>query len=94
VLAYHFVRTALTPPTASELDGLVEGWFADRWHERLDFEVEDGLRKVRELSLITEDGEGRLRAVTLTEAKLRMDRIWDDVFDYSRPAANAAQRTA
>ena len=86
VLAYHFVRTAPTPPTSSELDGLVEGWFARRWDARLDFEVEDGLRKVRELGLVTEDGAGRLHAVTLTGAKERMDRVWDDVFDYANPA--------
>jgi Protein of unknown function (DUF3754) len=87
VLAYHFVRTAATPPTTSELDGLVEGWFARRWDARLDFEVEDGLRKVRELGLVTEDGDDRLHAVTLTAAKERMDRVWDDVFDYANPAS-------
>ena len=86
VLAYHFVRTAKTPPTPSELDGLVEGWFAGRWDARFDFEVEDGLRKVRELGLVTEDSDGRLHAVTLAEAKQRMDRVWDDVFDYANPA--------
>jgi Protein of unknown function (DUF3754) len=93
VLAYHFVRTAKMPPTASELDGLVEGWFAGRWDARFDFEVEDGLRKVRELGLVTEDDDGRLHAVTLSEAKQQMDRVWDDVFDYSRPAVAPAQRT-
>jgi Protein of unknown function (DUF3754) len=87
VLVYHFVRTAKTPPTPSELDGLVEGWFAGPWDARFDFEVDDGLRKVRELGLVTEDGDGRLHAVTLAEAKLRMDRVWDDVFDYANPAA-------
>ncbi len=93
VLAYHFVRTAKAPPTTSELDGLVEAWFAGRWDARLDFEVEDGLRKVRELELVTENGDGRLHAVTLTEAKQRMDQVWDDVFDYSRPSVAPAQRT-
>ncbi len=93
VLAYHFVRTAKTPPTPSELDGLVESWFARRWDARLDFEVEDGLRKVRELGLVTGDGDGRLYAVTLGEAKQRMDRVWDDVFDYANAASVPAART-
>jgi hypothetical protein len=93
VLAYHFVRTATIPPTPSELDGLVESWFAGRWDARLDFEVEDGLRKVRQLGLVTADGDGRLYAVTLGEAKQRMDRVWDDVFDYANPASVPSART-
>ncbi len=93
VLAYHFVRTAKTPPTPSELDVLIENWFAGRWDAQIDFEVEDGLRKVLELGLVTADGDGRLHAVTLVEAKQRMDRVWDDVFDYANPARVPEART-
>lgn len=81
VLAYHFIRTAPQPPTGAELDWRIEEWFVQRWDARFDFELEDGLRKLRELSLVTEDEQGRLSAVTLTEARLRMDQIWDALFD-------------
>jgi hypothetical protein len=86
VLAYHFIRTAPHPVTAAELDRRIEEWFAARWTSRFDFEIEDGLRKLRELSLVVEDEHGRLRALTLADAKQRMDRVWDDLFDYdTRP---------
>lgn len=80
VLAFHFIRTADQPPTAAELDRLIEEWFVKRWNARFDFEVEDGLRKLRELALVAEDPQGRLTAVTLPDARRRMDQIWDALF--------------
>jgi hypothetical protein len=93
VLAYHFLRTASTPLTAAELDRRIEESFARRWEARFDFEVDDGLRKLRELNLVTEDGDGRLAPVSLSEGKRRMDQVWDDAFDYAQPAV-PPQRTA
>jgi len=95
VLAYHFLHMAPIPLTATELDSAVEGWFARRWEAHFDFEVHDGLRKLRELELVIEDQDGRLTAVPLTEAKRHLDRIWDGVFEFNSPQAAApAQRTA
>jgi hypothetical protein len=95
VLAYHFLHTAPMPLTAAELDSAVEGWFARRWDAQFDFEVHDGLRKLRELELVTEDQDGRLTPVPLTEAKRHLDHIWDGVFDFTSPQAAApSQRTA
>jgi len=88
ILAYHFLRIAPEPLTAAELDRRVEDWFADRWDEHFDFEVADGLAKLRRLELVTEDEQGRLRAVALAEAKRRMDRIWDDLFDENHEPAD------
>ncbi|HCT81599.1 MAG TPA: DUF3754 domain-containing protein [Micromonosporaceae bacterium] len=84
LLAYHFLRTAQEPLNAAELDRRIEKFFAQRWDERLDFEVEDGLRKLRQLSLVIEDEQGRLSAVTLADAKQCMDLEWDNLFDYNR----------
>jgi hypothetical protein len=91
VLAYHFLRTAAAPMTPSELDSRIETWFAQRWRAPVDYEIEDGLRKLRQLSLVTEDGEGRLAAVGLAEAKQHMDHEWDLLFTYDnrQPAAAA-----
>ena len=81
VLAYHFIRTAPTAPTPAELDRRIEDWFVQRWDARFDFEIEDGLRKLRELGLVSTDEQGRLIAVSLAEARHRMDQIWDGLFD-------------
>jgi len=85
VLAYHFLRTAPEPLNPSELDSRIEAWFSRRWDTPVDFEIEDGLRKLREHCLVTESEDGRLSAVSLAEAKRRMDRFWDNLFDYSSP---------
>jgi Protein of unknown function (DUF3754) len=87
VLAYHFLRTAGGPLTAAELDSRIEEWFARRWDASFDFEVDDGLAKLRRLRLVDDGGQGRLDAVRLDEAKRRLDEIWDDLFAY-----NAAPR--
>ena len=85
VLAYHFLRTAGQPLTAAELDRRIEDWFARRWEAAFDFEVDDGVGKLRRLRLVDEDGQGRLTAVTLDEAKRRLDEIWDNLFAYHAP---------
>jgi len=91
VLAYHFLRTADGPLPGAELDRRIEEFLAKRWHARVDFEIEDGLRKLRELSLLGEDDQGRFTAVPLDEARRRLDRAWDDVFTYRE---DAVARTA
>lgn len=88
VLAYHFLRVAPQPLTRSELDSRIEEWLGQRWSAHVDFEVDDGLRKLRALSLVTEDEQGRLRAAGLAEAQERMDQVWDDLFHY-RPVDGA-----
>ncbi len=90
VLAYHFLRTAGRPLTAAELDRRIEDWFARRWEASFDFEVDDGVSKLRRLGLVDEV-RGRLTAVPLDEAKRRLDRTWDDLFAYhTRPHAAEA----
>jgi hypothetical protein len=82
VLAYHFLRTADGPLTGAELDARIEDWFARRWDATFDFEVDDGLRKLRRLRLVDEDGRGGLVAVPLEEALRRLDETWDRLFSY------------
>ncbi len=88
VLAYHFLRTAEGALTADELDRRIEDWFAQRWEAEFDFEVADGVGKLRRLRLV-EDTEGGLEAVPLVEATRRLDETWDNLFLYNtspRPA--------
>ncbi|HZN76092.1 MAG TPA: TMEM143 family protein [Micromonosporaceae bacterium] len=86
LLAYHLLRTAPHPLSPKELDSRIESWFAQRWDARLDFEVDDGVRKLRQLSLVTEDEQGRLSAVALTDAKRYLDKVWDDLVNYDEGA--------
>src|SRR5690349_13822622 len=88
VLAYHFLRTAEGALTADELDRRIEDWFAQRWEAEFDFEVADGVRKLRRLRLIDDTG-GKLSAVALDEAARRLDETWDDLFVYNTRGATA-----
>jgi hypothetical protein len=86
VLAYHFLRTADGPLTEAELDARIEGWFAETWDAKFDFEVDDGVGKLRRLRLVEDAGDGadgRLTAVPLDEAKRRLDETWDNLFSYN-----------
>ena len=88
VLAYHFLRSAEGALTADELDERIETWFARRWGAEFDFEVADGVRKLRRLRLV-DDTERGLEAVPLVEATRRLDETWDNLFTYNtspRPA--------
>jgi hypothetical protein len=85
VLAYHFLRTAERPLGPAELDRRIEGWFAGRWDAAFDFEVADGVGKLRRLRLVEDDAQDRLTAVSLDEAKQRLDQAWDDLFTYHTP---------
>jgi hypothetical protein len=87
VLAYHFLRSGGRPLTATELDRRIEDWFVRRWDAAFDFEVDDGVGKLRRLRLVDDDGQGRLTAVPLDEAKRRLDQTWDGLFAYSTPRA-------
>jgi hypothetical protein len=82
VLAYHFLRTAGQPLTEDELDKRIEDWFASKWDAVFDFEVDDGVGKLHRLRLVDDDGQGRLTAVSLDEAKRRLDETWDNLFAY------------
>ena len=45
------------------------------------------MAKLRRLRLVSDDGQGRLAAVPLDEAKRRLDETWDGLFAYHVPSA-------
>jgi hypothetical protein len=81
LLAYHFLRTATAPLTPAALDHQVEQWFAAHWDAHIDFEVDDGLAKLRNFGLVTDAPGGTLTALSLHDAKLQLDHVWDAIFD-------------
>lgn len=84
LLAYAFLREAGAPLTRAELDARIEAWLADRFGERVDFEIDDALGKLERLRLVYEDASG-LRAVPLDMALARCEETWA-----SLPPASAA----
>ncbi|MCW5771433.1 MAG: DUF3754 domain-containing protein [Rhodospirillaceae bacterium] len=89
LLAYCFLLRAAGPADADMLDRAIEAWFLEKWQCRLDFEIDDALRKLVRYGL-AEVEEGRYRAVAPAEARRRLDRKWDDLFDGGAPPSEPA----
>ena len=85
-LAYHFLHTASSPPTADELDSRIEAWLLKTFGVDLDFEVGDALAKLERLGLLKREGE-RLFVPPLDGALAHLRHTWDDFFAAETPAA-------
>ena len=86
-LAYHFLHTAASPPTADELDGRVEAWLRQNFGMEIDFAVNDALAKLEGLRLLRRQHE-RLFVSPLDGALAQLQRVWDK-FLCSGPEATA-----
>jgi len=85
-LAYYFLYTAASPPTADEVDGRIETWLRGSFGVDLDFEIADALTKLERLGLLKRDGE-RLFVSPLKEAVAHLRGVWDGFFAAEKPAA-------
>jgi hypothetical protein len=94
-LAYYFLLTAGSPLTMHELDVRVETWLRQIFAVDVDFEVDDGVAKLYRLGVLGVD-DGKLYVPDLGWALARLDKVWDDFFQFefqqSPPAAQGAAR--
>ena len=86
ILAYSFLNKSETPLTEDELDEQIESWFKTKHNTDLDFDVNDALLKLKDSGLAFEMN-GKWDVIPLEKALIRMDEIWDGVFDYNLSAA-------
>jgi Protein of unknown function (DUF3754) len=87
-LAYYFLRTQKEAPTQDQLDRQIEAWLKEKFGVAVDFEVDDALSKLDRLGLLTRAG-ARLTALPPAEALARLDRVWDDYFQFPAAASRA-----
>jgi hypothetical protein len=87
ILAYSFLNRSKTPLTELELDHQIESWFKTKHNTDLDFDVKEALQKLKNAGLASETN-GKWKVIPLDEALIRIDEIWDGVFDYSQLAMN------
>jgi hypothetical protein len=85
LLAYHFLLTEGPVADSRALDERIERWLKETFAVEIDFEVTDALAKLEHLGLLTREN-GRIGAVTLAEALVRLDTLWDRLYDFKRPA--------
>jgi len=82
IMAYAFLNRSKTPLTAEELDNQIESWFKTKLHTDLDFDVEDALLKLKNIGLGIETN-GKWEVIPIHQALVRIDELWDGVFDYN-----------
>ena len=68
LLAYYFLLENGEPMTSAELGAVIEGWFAEKWSCKLDFEIDDALAKLSDLGLARSDND-HWQAMTEVQSK-------------------------
>ncbi len=87
VLAYHLLISEKDMNTA-QLDARAEAWIQEYAGRAADFDVDDGIHRLKGLGLIKYTG-GKWHAVKPATASKTLDKRWDEAFHGGRPAKAA-----
>jgi len=83
ILAYGFLLAEQSGACSpQELDQKVERYLRESYGVEVNFELNDGIRKLREEGLIEETAEGLIKPCALNSALTLLDREWDDMFSF------------
>jgi hypothetical protein len=83
ILAYAFLNRSKNALTAEELDNQIEYWFRTSLNTDLDFDVVDALNKLKKIGLGIKTND-KWEVLPLEKALIRIDEIWDNVFEYNQ----------
>jgi hypothetical protein len=83
ILAYSFLNRSKEALTAEALDQQIESWFKTEHNTDLDFDVQHALLKLKDSGLGIETN-GKWEVLPLDKALIRIDEVWDAVFDYNQ----------
>lgn len=78
VLAYYFLNIAEKPLTQTELDLTIEQYLTDKYHQDIDFEVDDGLKKLLDNDLLI--GKDKFSVKSVQTSYDLIDAKWDGFF--------------
>jgi Protein of unknown function (DUF3754) len=79
LLAYHFIRTGPSAPTAAELAQRIEAWLSANFGINLDFEIANALATLDRFGLLRRDGE-RLFVSPIEDGIAQLHRVWNNFF--------------
>jgi hypothetical protein len=93
ILAYFLLwqRAGSTGWTAEHLDRQAERFLHDATGLDVDFEIGDALDKLERLQLVERTGSSTFRATPIGEALVRLDRDWDNFFEFPTDEAAGAE---
>jgi hypothetical protein len=82
ILAYYFLYSQSDKDyTKEDLDREIESYLREKYGADIDFEVEDGVRKLREDGILTEQEGGVLKVLDLHDTSVILDQQWDNFFN-------------
>lgn len=99
ILVFYHLLTHPEPLTPDELDNRIEEWFEEQFDTQVDFDIGKTIGNLEaiqgryidsqtgqpiEATLISRTAEGHCQALPLEEAKMVIDHVWDNLFDYNR----------
>jgi len=91
ILVFYVLLVNQAPLDANAVDAQAEQWLMRTFGTVVDFDVSKALESLaairgrgdaRDVSIVTRGQDGNYSAVTIEQAKSRIDRIWDDAFRY------------
>lgn len=82
ILAYSFLHRSRQAMSAEALDLQIENWFRTTLGTDLDFDVEDALLKLQTIGIGSE-ADGLWTVLPLHEALVKIDALWDSIFEYN-----------
>ena len=86
ILAYYFLyHNPDKDFTQKDLDNEVEKYLKDQYGVSIDFEIDDGVKKLRDEGILIEQDDGILKVLDLQKSCERIDEEWDNFF---RPKEN------
>ena len=83
ILAYYFLLVEDRDLTITDLDEIIERWFESKHNCRINFEIEDAVKKLKRWGLVNLDGN-LIRKKNLNDAMQQLDEIWDNYFPYHK----------
>ena len=84
MMAYYFLLKSNVKMNEKELDNFIEEWMEKKHKTKIDFEVDDAIKKLEKLDLVSCDTNGILTVLSMDEALSQMDYIWDNYFDSNK----------
>ena len=90
ILAYGFLLTQKQECSHQKLDQAVEQYLRESFGVQVNFELNDGIRKLREAGLIEETDDKFIKPSPLANALTHLDREWDDIFSFGDLSAETS----
>lgn len=83
LLAYYHLLKSSEPMSAKQLDQCIEDWFQEKFQCTLDFEIDDALKKLVRLDVVTVNDE-QYQARAIDSSNQILDQRWDNIYPFNK----------